>query len=300
MAVSLDDLETHYKGCGSIAATARHFAIDRRGVARRLRSAGVVNAETVTASESPKNGPRRHIVIPDAQVKPGQSFEFLRWVGKYIADMEPDVVVQIGDFADMPSLSSYDKGKRSFEGRRYRADVDATKEAMAELMSAVSSMPNKPALHLTLGNHEDRINRATQDEPMLDGTIGIADLGYESHGWTVHDYLKPVTVDGISYAHFFTSGVMGRPVSSARALATKKHQSCVMGHVQKVDMHRETRADGTPFWGLFSGCCYMHDEEYLGPQGNAYWRGVWVLNEVCAGDFQPMMVSLDYLRRTYV
>ena len=54
---------------------------------------------------------RVHAVIPDCQVKPGQDYSFLRWVGNYLAEKKPDVIVQIGDFADMPSLSSYDVGK---------------------------------------------------------------------------------------------------------------------------------------------------------------------------------------------
>ena len=45
---------------------------------------------------------------------------------------------------------------------------------------------------------------------------------------------------------------------------------------------------------------YQHDEDYLGPQGNAEtWRGCWVLNEVFRGEFDEMPISMDYLRRKY-
>jgi hypothetical protein len=281
-----------FQELGTAYAVAKRLGLDHSSVAKRINRLGL---RGVPAND----GPRRHIVIPDVQAKVGCPIEYLGWVGQYIAEMEPDVVVQIGDFADMPSLSSYDKGKRCFEGRRYKKDIQHAVKAMDCLMDPIRAAAKQPELHLTLGNHEHRIVRATDEEPMLDGTIGLEDLRFAEYGWKVYPYLEPICVDGVAYAHYFTSGVMGRPVSSARALAAKKHQSCVMGHVQKVDMHRETRADGTPFWGLFSGCCYEHDEDYLGPQGNAYWRGIWVLNEVQDGDFQPMMVSLDYLRRTY-
>jgi hypothetical protein len=252
---------------------------------------------------------KRHVVIPDCQTKSGVDLSYLSHVGQYIVDMKPDAIICIGDFADMPSLSSYDKGKKSFEGRRYKADVSASRTAMDLLMQPIhdeharlkrnKERAWKPELHLTLGNHEHRINRTIEAEPILDGTIGIDDLGYHEHGWQVHDFLKPVTIDGIAYAHYFISGAMGRPISSARALANKKHMSCVMGHLQTWELHRETRADGRPFLGLFCGACYLHDEDYLGPQGNNYWRGVWVLNEVDDGDFQPMPVSLAYLARKY-
>ena len=65
----------------------------------------------------------KHLVIPDCQIRPGDSTDFLRAIGNYVVSKKPDVVVCIGDFADMPSLSSYDVGKKSFEGRRYRDDI---------------------------------------------------------------------------------------------------------------------------------------------------------------------------------
>ena len=56
-----------------------------------------------------------HLVIPDTQVKPGNSVEFLTHIGKYIVEKQPDTIIHLGDHADMPSLSSYDRGKKSFE-----------------------------------------------------------------------------------------------------------------------------------------------------------------------------------------
>src|SRR5690349_10871387 len=62
---------------------------------------------------------RVHMVIPDVQAKPNVSHEHMRWIANYALEKRPDVIVQIGDWADMPSLSLYDKGKRCYEGRRY-------------------------------------------------------------------------------------------------------------------------------------------------------------------------------------
>src|ERR1035437_4527529 len=78
---------------------------------------------------------RTHLIIPDCQVHSGVPIQHLEWVGKYIAQKRPDVIVCIGDFADMPSLCSYDKGKKSFEGRRYVLDIEAAREAMELLVS---------------------------------------------------------------------------------------------------------------------------------------------------------------------
>lgn len=252
----------------------------------------------------------KHLVISDTQVKDGVPLEHLEWLGHYIVEKKPDTIVMIGDFADMPSLSSYDYGRKSFEGRRYQTDIRAAHQGMETLLAPLHEFNarakrNKerqynPRRVLTLGNHENRIDRAIEEDARLDGTIGISDLRYEEYGWEVYPYLQPVIIDGVCYCHYFTTGVMGRPVTSATALLTKKHQSCVMGHVQTRQIAYATRADGKQMTAIFTGGFYQHDEDYLGPQGNAQtWRGIWMLHEVDDGSFDEMPVSMNYLRRKY-
>jgi len=246
-----------------------------------------------------------HCILPDVQVKPGQDTRFLSAVGRYLVEKKPDVIICIGDFADMPSLSSYDFGKKSFEGRRYRDDIHAAINGMGHLMEPLgtyndNAKRNKKALYrprliLTLGNHEERINRATENDPKLDGTLSVDDLMYREYGWEVKPFLEVVMVDGIAYSHYFTTGVMGRPVTSARALVTKKHMSCVQGHNQKMEIYNEYKADGKSITGLFAGCCYLHDEDYLGPQGNDYFRGIHMLHDVSEGQFHCHSITLQYL-----
>jgi len=251
-----------------------------------------------------------HMIIPDVQVKEGVDYSHLTWIGKWAAEKKPDVIVCLGDFADMPSLSSYDVGKKSFEGRRYTTDIETTHKAMAALMEPIwheqdRLIENKkkrwnPKLILTLGNHENRINKAVENDPKLEGLISTNDLKYEFFGWDVYPFLEVVIVDGIAYSHYFTTGVMGRPVTSARALTTKKFMSCTMGHVQKTELDMSSfRADGTPIISLFAGCCYLHDEDYLGPQGNVVHRQIWMKYEVDNGFYYPHAISLNYLKGRY-
>lgn len=251
-----------------------------------------------------------HMVLPDVQAKPGHDFTYLNSIGKYMVEKKPDTVICIGDFTDMPSLSSYDKGKKSFEGRRYLADIQASHDAMEAFLGPLWEYNQKarrnkekrynPRMILTMGNHENRINRAVELQPELEGVLSTDALGYEiRYGWEVYPFLEVVHVDGVAYSHYFTSGVLGRPITSARALLTKKHQSCVMGHVQTMDIATDYRADGTPILGLFSGCCYEHNEDYLGPQGNAHFRGFHMLYEVTNGSFYHHPISLHYIKEKY-
>lgn len=250
-----------------------------------------------------------HLVIPDTQIRPGDDLSFLGWIGSYIADKRPDTVVMLGDFADMSSLSSYDVGKKSFEGRRYKDDVDVSHLGMQILLDPIRRLNKElkakhdkrynPRRVLLLGNHEERIIRAIEADPKLDGTISIDDLGYRKYGWEVWPYLDVVVIDGIAYSHYFPSGQLGRPATSARAVLNKMHMSCIAGHQQGRDIAFGKRADGTEITAIIAGSCYMHNEPYLNPQTNRHWRGVIMLHNVDRGSFDEMMVPLHYLQKKY-
>ena len=252
---------------------------------------------------------RKHLVIPDTQIKPGVPLEHLDWIARYIVDKKPDVLVLIGDWADMQSLSSYDVGTKSFEGRNYRDDILAANDALQRLMSPIETeLARIQRRHLvrwnlrkivTLGNHENRINVAIEKDRKLDGLISTKDIFFEQFGFEVYPFLQPVEVDGVVYCHYFCSGVMGRPITTARALLTKKYQSCFAGHQQERDIAYGRRADGSRITGIIAGCCYLHDEAYLNPQTNNVWRGLYVLNEVDNGSFDEMPVSLSFLKERY-
>jgi len=254
---------------------------------------------------------RRHLFIPDTQVKKGVPTDHLGWIGQYVLDKKPDVVVHAGDHWDMPSLSSYDRGKKAMEGRRYVDDVEAGNRALA-LITAPLRKANwsrrkrgtteyEPRLVLLRGNHEHRIVRAVEDDARMEGAISLDDL--ESPGWEVHDFLEPVFIDGLGYSHYWCNAI-GKPIGgSINNKLQKLGHGFVAGHQQTFD-YQPRFIHGPDGWhkqcGLVAGACYLHNEEYMGPQSNAHWRGVVMLNEVRDGGFDILEVSLDFLCRKYV
>lgn len=248
---------------------------------------------------------KTHLVIPDTQCKAGVPDDHLRWIGQYIVDRKPDVIIHLGDHWDMPSLSSYDKGKKQFEGRRYKSDVEAGNEALKLLTDPIEeynlAAPIKeryyPRLVLLRGNHCDRIAKAIETEPHLEGVIGFHDL--ESPLWEVSDFRKVIYIDGIGYTHYFENTMTGKPLGGMCATRIKNiGHSFTMGHQQTLDYTIRFIA-GKSQHGLVAGACYLHDEEYKGPQGNAHWRGIIVKHGVSDGQYNPMFVNLDYLCRRY-
>jgi hypothetical protein len=246
--------------------------------------------------------PLKIALLPDAQVAPGRPIDHLVAYGNYIAAKQPDVVVCIGDFADLPSLSTHDEpGSIQAEGRRYADDLDSVHGAMAAFMEPIRKVEGyHPKLVLTLGNHEDRIDRAIARDPQcLDGKIGMADLRYKQFGWTVVPFLQPVSIGGVLFCHYFPAGVMGRALTTAAGIIRKYHQSAVAGHLQGRDIAYGKHADGTAITAIISGSFYQHDEAYLTPLANAHWRGAWFFHEVRDGQFDEMALSIDFLKRKF-
>lgn len=249
------------------------------------------------------------LYIPDCQIKPGVDVSYLSHIGQYIVEKQPDVIVNAGDFADMPSLSSYDVGKKSFEGRRYKSDIEAAHQGMEILLAPIKDYNYRmrkarhkaylPRYVLTLGNHEERINKAVNNDAKLEGVLSVDDLKYKEFGWEVFPFLDVVVVNGVAFSHYFCSGPLGRPCSSAAVTLNKKHMSTVAGHQQGLQISMAHTADGRRLTSIIAGSCYTHDEDYMGPQGNKHWRGVLMLHDVHDGEFDVMPVSLKFLKEKY-
>lgn len=254
------------------------------------------------------------LVIPDAHATPHHHNERFDILGEFILDRKPSTIINIGDFADMPSLCSYDKGKKSFEGRRYKDDVKAALDAQERMFKPMRAYNKnqrknrkkqyKPKLILTLGNHEHRINRVTELQAELDGTISVKDLGYHKNGWSVHNYGSPVIVGGIAFCHNFVSGIMGRPIGGehqAYSMINKMHMSCVAGHSHTRDFCERTGADGRRLMGFVVGCFLDVDqhEAYAGEANKMWWKGVVMLKGVENGEFEPEFINMKQLRKQY-
>lgn len=251
----------------------------------------------------------KHVVIPDAHAKPDTDNERFDILGEFILSQRPDTVICLGDFADMEALSSYDRGKKSFEGRRYNRDVASVRDALDRLHRAINvhndqQRRNKkklyePRLIMCLGNHEVRIDRATNMEPMLDGTISIDDLGYKEYGWEVHPFLEAVNVDGIYYSHYFVSGVLGNPiggVTPAKSIIAKHMVSCTGGHSHVYDMAVATSPNGRRINGLVAGCYFEYPMEFAHATQHLWVPSVTVKHDVQDGEYDIERWSMKRLR----
>lgn len=250
---------------------------------------------------------RTHLIIPDTHAHPKHHNDRALWLGELIKDVKPDVVVHMGDSADMPSLSSYDKGKKSFQGRKYKDDIDAhldfQEKMWYKVRKAKKRLPYRVFLH---GNHEHRISRAVEISPELEDTIGYHDLQISEWYDEEVEYsggTPGITcIDGIHYAHYFTSGKMGYAISGehpAYTLLSKFHGSCTAAHGHDLDYSIRRSVDGRWMHGLIAGVYQDYDSDWAGNLCKKWWRGVVVKREVLCGAYEPQFISLETLRKEY-
>jgi hypothetical protein len=252
-----------------------------------------------------------HFILPDTQVKPGVPLDHLRAAGNYIVEKQPDTIIHLGDHFDMHSLSSYDKGTKNAEGARYQEDIYAGLAGMEAFMGPLNKLRAKqkrnkvrqynPRMVFLLGNHENRIERHVNANPELEGKLGYKDLKLEKFGWEVHEFRKPVQIDGVWYAHYFYNPMTGR--SYGGRIHTRLQNlgfSFTMGHQQGLETAIKPLNNGKTIRGLVAGSFYQHDEGYKGPQGNDHWRGCIYKHEVKDGNYDIMELSLKYLREKWL
>lgn len=250
---------------------------------------------------------KTHLIIPDPHAHYKHNNRRAEWLGNLIVDVKPNVVINIGDNWDMPSLSGYDKGKKSFQGRTYAADVAAGCDFNDRLWSTVRRAKRKmPRRVFCVGNHEQRIDRAVEMQPELEGTVSYSDLDLERYYDDVVHYTGQtpgtICIDGVWYAHYFISGVMGRPIGGehpAYSLISKKHETCTQGHTHVYDHCHRTTSGGRHIFGLVAGCFADYKTEWAGDADSLWFKGCFIKRKVEDGTYDLEAVSMSRLKKEY-
>lgn len=255
---------------------------------------------------------KRHYVIPDCQIRPGDPIDHLHWIAADIVRRRPDVIVCLGDFWDFPSLSTHTlPGSMEKEGARVQADIEAGNVAMAALVEPIHAeiarlkrnkeKQWKPRMVFIEGNHEARISRFAQSDSRFQGVVGTHLCRVEEYGWERVPFEVPIEIDGVWYCHYWKNPhskfTIGGTIDNR---LNKLGFSFVQGHEQGLRYGNRPLPNGRTTHGLVAGSCYLGTEGYRGPQGANEWRGVVVLQDVRGGCMgTPMFLDLDWLCGRY-
>ena len=248
-----------------------------------------------------------HLYYGDAHALPNKNNDRATWLAKLILDVKPDVVINGGDNADMLSLCSYDKGLASAVGRSYQEDIEAHLDFEDKLWGKVKKSKRKMARRVFLvGNHEQRIERAINANATLSGTIGYGDLKLKDNYDDIVYYSGTtpgsICIDGITYSHFFVTGVSGRPnTSSSPGSSTlqKTFRSVTQGHAHVLDYCTKPTIGGGRIHSLVGGAFMSEPLVWAGQANDIWWRGCFIKRNVENGNYDLEMVSMDRLKKTY-
>ena len=259
----------------------------------KSRDAGKHKVTPLRPLKTPSNKRNKiHLVIGDSHSHWEEGNQRFESLGRMVKDLSPDVVVDIGDSADMSSLLGFESGSKSpvFEGFSYWKDIDAYRDAKERYHHFLGNIPSKMRHVRIMGNHENRIDRVLEVEPRFRGVIGIEDLGDEDiFKWEVAPFLEPWLVDGVVYSHYFKSPGGHRPVGGimpARAVLLKYPGSFtrIFGHTHAFGFFED--ADGIPgdhfkkITSINAGCYFdqnMSGMRWSGTDKNRWRSGILIV-----------------------
>lgn len=251
------------------------------------------------------------IVFTCAHADPRSTNERADWLGQLIYDVRPDYVVDLGDTADLQSLSSHDTRKPEvLVMANYEKDIDAYNDFQERVRHKIKkNKVKRPAYIGHEGNHENRIKKALGNDPRLSGSrYGISFGHLETNRWydEYWEYVNSAPAisnyDGVSYAHYIASGNYGTAMSGehhAYNLLKKRHCSTTVGHSHKRNLFFKDDAYPNPSIGLVAGCYKGREEEWAGQANSEWWKGVIIKRNIENGWYDPEFVSMSRLEKEY-
>ena len=255
--------------------------------------------------------PKTAVVFSCSHSDPQTSNERFSWLGKFLYDIKPDYVIDLGDGADLRSLNSYDTRKpEAIVSQSYEADIDVYNDSQERLRHYFRlHKRKKPKWYGFEGNHEHRITTAIEHDPRLEGIkygISFNHLNtekwfdeyhkYECNAPKIHNY------DGVDYAHYIGAGNFGRAISGthhAYGLIQNRYRSCTVGHSHKRDVYFKDGVGKRGAIGLVAGCYKGAKESWAGQANMDWWKGVIVKRQIEDGYYEPEFVSINTLKKEY-
>lgn len=195
----------------------------------------------VRQDTAPRTEKIRIVCVGDAHDSPlipdKSRFE---WIGKYVRAAKPDVLIQIGDFADMDSLNSH-VANETYAGRAkptFLADMASFNEALQAIgCDGIEK-------HCTLGNHERRLYLFEDRAPEAYGMMQFElQRIFERNGWTISPYGEITFYGGVGFTHAAINR-MGKTFGGKNAeqtIANDLLHDLVIGHSHTDRKHRAAK-----------------------------------------------------------
>lgn len=210
------------------------------------------------------------LVISDTHINPAKPCPYL-WaaLARYCIIHKPDVIVHLGDVADLDSQAWLVKNRGKFSLVEEMKTIETHLQAFHRVLDNFNKIRRemkkkmyRPRLVLTLGNHDVR-----------NSITNVADL-FEMYGWQVSDYLVPVQIDGYSFCHALRNGLSENVCVTAKELMENWHGNIVVGHGHHRDFYESySLATNSQIYALKSPCFMIEPSDWAVQTRNKWSLG---------------------------
>jgi hypothetical protein len=178
-----------------------------------------------------------YIVIPDVHDTPPERLSrkvyhpAYRCVEEVIKAYKPHGIINLGDTADIASLSHFDIDKRKLmEGRRYQKDIDSINHLLDRQQSLSKETRE---YHYIIGNHEYRVERYVEYHSEAIGMMDFVDnTNLIKRGYNVVKFNDTLKIGKGRFMHGYDASA-----NHASKMSRVYDTTIYYGHVHDVSSH---------------------------------------------------------------
>lgn len=244
--------------------------------------------------------------MPDAHVTESSDLTRFQHVADIIDNERPDVIINMGDFTALNSISHWDKDKRlTMEGQRYQKEMEKCNAALNIIDHRIQSIIMKQRIQKTKqyqvkkyyleGNHEFWIWKFLEDNPSMKGHVNLhKDLALRARNWNVIPYKEYLEIQDILFTHIPFNGsnqpISGSDITTVASRYTSK--SLVFAHTHRLETKTfRWLGASNPVQILTCGCFFETKAESSFDLNN--WKGIVMLDVFAPGRFEIRTYSLE-------
>jgi predicted phosphodiesterase len=180
---------------------------------------------------------KRIVVLSDMQI-PYHDRKAVAAVQQFVKEYQPEELFCVGDEADSPEPSRWNKGTAGEYAGTLQKGLDETMNIMKTFKEAIGDNP----FHVMRSNHGDRISHYVNKYAPALASIRSLEytslLGYRENGITFHNRLYNFA-PGWAMAHGDEGSLSRNAGGTALSLARKSGVSIVCGHTHRAGIQHE-------------------------------------------------------------
>jgi len=237
---------------------------------------------------------KKVIVLSDIQA-PLHDARLVTAVQKFTKDFAPDELYCVGDEADSPEPSRWNKGRAGEYAGTLQKGLDKTHQIMAGFREAIGDKP----FHVMRSNHGDRIEHYIQKYAPALAPIRALEystlLGYDKLDITYHTKIWQFA-PGWAMAHGDEGNLIRTAGGTALSLAKRTGLSIICGHTHRLGIqHEHTSLNGKYTKQLFGievgNMMDLQQADYL-KFGGANWQQGFVILYIRRGNVTPVLIPV--------